>query len=404
MFGPHASRPRLLVVSAIGVAQILAFGASYYLPAIIAAPVAADTGWPLPWVVGALSLGLLVSGLVSPAIGRLIERSGGRRVLAGSAVLMAAGLALLAGAPSLPMFLAAWLVMGLAMGAGLYDPAFAALGRLYGDQARGAITQVTLYGGFASTVCWPLSAFLVAQVGWRGTCLAYALIALTVMLPLYLIGLPQEAPRPPALPAAEAAAPAPSPCGRRSALIVFAMIMTLSSVVTTVVSVHLITLVQARGLDLAAAVGLGMLIGPAQVGARVIEATFGRHHHPLWSLLVSMVAVSAGLAMLMGGAGVMAAGLVLYGGGNGVRSIARGTVPLALFGREGYAALMGQLAAPALLAQAASPAIGTVLIAQVGPVATTLLLCAAAGINIALCLVLLAIAPVKRIGAAPPRP
>jgi hypothetical protein len=154
---PAASRPRLVVVSAVGVAQILAWGSSYYLPAVLAGPIAADTGWPLGWVVGALSGGLLVSGLVSPRVGHVIERHGGRPVLATSAVLLALGLLGLGLAPGLPFFIAAWLVIGFGMGCGLYDPAFSALGIPYGETARASITHVTLFGGFASTVCWPLA-------------------------------------------------------------------------------------------------------------------------------------------------------------------------------------------------------------------------------------------------------
>lgn len=174
------ARPRWAVVSSVGVAQILAWGSSYYLTAVLAGPVTADTGWPLSWVVGGLSIGLLVSGLVSPRVGHLIERRGGRPVLAGSACLLAVGLLALGLAPTLPFFVAAWIVIGFGMGAGLYDPAFSTLGRLYGENARSAITHLTLFGGFASTVCWPLSAFLVEHVGWRSTCLTYAAIHVVV--------------------------------------------------------------------------------------------------------------------------------------------------------------------------------------------------------------------------------
>lgn len=179
-----ASHRRMAVVSAIGTAQILAWGSSYYLTAVLAGPVAADTGWSMAWIVGGLSLGFLVSGLVSPRVGRLIDAHGGRPVLAASAVLLACGLLTLGLAPTLPMFVGGWLVIGLGMGAGLYDPAFSALGRLYGDAARSAITHVTLFGGFASTVCWPLSAFLVDHLGWRGACLTYAAVHVGVVLPL----------------------------------------------------------------------------------------------------------------------------------------------------------------------------------------------------------------------------
>ncbi|MBY0252501.1 MAG: MFS transporter, partial [Methylobacterium organophilum] len=181
-----SGRGRLTVISALGMVEILAWGSSFYLPAVLAGPIAADTGWPLAWVVGGLSIGLLVAAIASPRVGIAIHRHGGRPVLALAALLLAAGHVVIGLAPNLPAFLAGWLLLGLGMGCGLYDPAFATLGRLYGAEARPAITTLTLWGGFASTVCWPLSAFLVEQVGWRGACLAYAGLHLAVTLPLVL--------------------------------------------------------------------------------------------------------------------------------------------------------------------------------------------------------------------------
>jgi Major Facilitator Superfamily len=387
---PAASRPRVVVTSAIGLAQILAWGSSYYLMAVLAGPVAADTGWPLSWIVGGLSLGLLISGLVSPRVGGLIDRRGGRPVLAASAILLSLGLLALGMAPSLPVFVGAWLIIGLGMGAGLYDPAFSTLGRLYGDTARSAITHVTLFGGFASTVCWPLSAFLVERIGWRGACLTYAAIHIAVVLPLYLFGLPAEPTRThPATPARTGRTQRGSiGRGQRTAFVLLATGFTLASVIMTVIAVHMLTLLQSQGVALAAAVGLGALIGPSQVGARVLEMLFGRKTHPIWSLLVSAVLVAVGLAMLVGEPGIAGAGIVLYGAGSGIRSIARGTVPLALFGREGYAILMGRIAMPTLIAQAASPPLGAWLLGY-GATTTLAVLFGTAVVNIGLVLALL---------------
>lgn len=378
-----ASRPRLVVVSAIGVAQILAWGSSYYLPAVLAAPIAADTGWPLAWVVGALSVGLLVSGLVSPRIGHLIDRHGGRPVLAASAGLLAVGLFGLGITPTLPMFVVAWVVIGLGMGAGLYDPAFSTLGRLYGEKARPAITQVTLFGGFASTVCWPLTALLADQLGWRGACLTYAAVHLGVVLPLYLLAVPREAER---VPQASSSGPPPGHVRpeQRLAFVLLAAGFTLAYLVMTVIAVHLLTLLQAQGLALAAAVGLGALIGPSQVGGRILEMTFGKSLHPVWSLLASSMLVAVGLGLLVVVPGVAAACILLYGMGSGIRSIARGTVPLALFGKEGYAVLMGRLAMPSLLATAAAPMLGAWLLESFGPTGTLVALFGASVLNLAL--------------------
>jgi MFS family permease len=387
---PATRRSKLAIVSSIGVSQVLVWGSSYYLPAVLAHPTSADTGWPLQWVIGSLSLGLLVSGVVSPLVGRLIERRGGRPVLASSAVLLAAGLVVTGFAPNLPVFVAGWVIIGLAMGAGLYDPAFSALGRIYGEQARGAITQVTLFGGFASTVCWPLSAALVAHAGWRGACLAYAAIALVIVLPLYLFGLPREATRQP-VPVAGRRPGRVRP-DQRVAFLLLAAGLTLASMIMTVIAVQLLSLLQTRGLTLAAAVGLGALVGPSQVGARVLEAALGRGRHPIWSLVASAVLVAIGLGMLAAEPGAIAFGLILYGAGSGVRSIAQGTVPLALFGREGYAVLMGRLALPKLVAQAASPSPGALLRGIWGADATGAILCAAAVVIVALAWALVPIA------------
>ncbi|MEE7464985.1 MFS transporter [Methylobacterium fujisawaense] len=352
-------RGKLTVISALGVVEILAWGSSFYLPAVLAGPIAADTGWPLAWVVGGLSIGLLVAAFASPRVGLAIHRHGGRPVLALAALLLAVGLATLGLSPNLPVFLTGWLIVGLGMGCGLYDPAFATLGRLYGAEARPAITTLTLWGGFASTVCWPLSAFLVEHAGWRGACLAYAGLHLLVTLPLVL-GLIPRAPASVAAGDEGRREDVPFTPRERRAFLLMAGVLILGGTVMTLVSVHLITLLQARGVALAAAVSYGALIGPAQVGARIVEMANKGRHHPLWTLTVAMALVAAGLAVLEAGVPAVGVALVLYGAGNGIYSIARGTVPLALFGAARYPVLVGRLARPGLLAQALAPSLGAV--------------------------------------------
>lgn len=371
--GSHGKPGQALVVTVLGLTQILAWGSSYYLLAVLAPEVAGSTGWPLPWIVGGLSLGLMMAGLVSPRVGRTIDRRGGRPVLAASAVLFAAGLCGLAAAPSLPVYLAAWAVMGLAMGAGLYDAAFATLGRLYGQGARQAITSLTLFGGFASTVCWPVSAYLVSVFGWRGACLVYAGVHLALALPLYLFALPavagnkeQPAGSAPKHGQADNRGGAANPPSR-PLFVLLAATITLGSAVSALMSVHLLSLLQARGLPLAAAVALGALVGPSQVGARAVEMVIGRYHHPIWTLMAATLFVAVGLGQIWAGLPMIALGLMAYGAGIGIESIARGTLPLALFGASGYATLMGRLAMPSLLAQAASPVIGALLLQRIGP-------------------------------------
>jgi MFS family permease len=288
----RVSRPslaRLPVVSVLGVTQIFAWGSSYYLPAVVAGPIVKDTGWPLPWVVGGLSVGLLVAGLVSPRVGRTIDRHGGKPVLAASAVLLSGGLVALGLAPNITTYLFAWMIIGAGMGAGLYDAAFGALGRYYGESARGAVATLTLFGGFASTVCWPLTAWLVETFGWREACLAYAALQLCVALPAYLLLLPHTECAPPTstnFGLRESKQPIAK--DRESAFLILATIVTIASAVTAVVSVHLLAILEARGATLATAVALGALVGPSQVGARAIEMALGRFYHPIWTMIAAM--------------------------------------------------------------------------------------------------------------------
>ncbi|MET3590786.1 MULTISPECIES: MFS transporter [Mesorhizobium] len=385
------ARNRHVLVSALGVTQILAWGSSYYLPAVLAAPIAADTGWSLASVVAGLSCGLLLAGLVSPITGRLIQRHGGRPVLAASSLLLAAAHLLLAAANIYPLYLLAWLLMGLGMSSGLYDAGFATLGRLYGLGARGAITNLTLFGGFASTICWPLSAFLVQHEGWRFTCVCYAAIHLLICLPLHLWVIPP----PPA------AAPAParielrqaSATGReRTRFILLASIQTVAALIASMLSVHLLTLLQLRGVSLAVAVGLGALVGPSQVGARAAEMLIGRNrHHPIWTMLASVSLLATGVWLLLASRSAIALALILYGAGNGIHTIARGALPLVLFDPQRYAALMGKLATPSLIVQAAAPSIGALLLGAGGGnlVLTTLALAATLNLGLCVCLVAL---------------
>jgi MFS family permease len=284
------------VISVLGVTRILAWGSSYYLPAVLAAPIAADTGWPLSWVVGGLSLGLLVAGLASPHIGSTIDRLGGRPVLAFSAVLIGLGQLGVGASTTLPVYIASWLVMGAGMGAGLYDAAFGTLGRLYGQGARSAIATLTLFGGFASTACWPLSAFLVETFGWRGACYTYAAIQIGISLPLYLFALPRETRAKTASITDELPEPTFGPSAMLIALL--AITLTLAAFLSSTLSVHLLTILQDRGATLALAVGLGAIVGPSQVGARAIEMAIARWHHPIWTKLVSAASVTVGIGLL----------------------------------------------------------------------------------------------------------
>jgi len=389
--------PRL-IVPALGITQILAWGSTYYLLSVLAKPIAADTGWPLAWIIAGLSLGLLIAGLASPVVGRQIHRRGGRPVLAASAVLMGIGLLGLAASRSLPMFIAAWIAIGLGMGAGLYDAAFSTLGRLYGQAARHHITTLTLFGGLASTACWPLSAFLLSELGWRGACVTYAAIQLLFSLPVYLLAISDR--HAPSWHAADksAVAVAHSPRRTRAIFILLATTIMIGSTLSAVMSVHLLNMLQAHGIALAAAVALGAMVGPSQVGARFIEMLVSRYHHPIWTKLTSVSLVALGIGLFWAGIPITAMALILYGAGIGLESIARATLPLALFGAANYAPIMGRIAMPSLIAQAAAPSVGAVLIQWFGIESALGAIVAVALANVALVMGLLAITARQRRG------
>jgi predicted MFS family arabinose efflux permease len=377
---------RRIVVTALGVTQILAWGSTFYLLAVLAPYIARDTGWAYDRVIAGVSVGLLVAGIVSPRVGRFISSHGGRPVLATSALLLAAGLAALGLAPNFSLYLAAWAIVGLGMGAGLYDAAFSTLGNIYGSNARSTITSVTLFGGFASTVCWPLSAYLVQAFGWREACFVYAAIQIVVALPLHLLALPRGRER------SDVNEPGRGPVrlqpGERAAFAILSAVITIGAAILSTVGTHLLPLLQARGLELAAAVALGTIVGPAQVGARVIEMLAGRHYHPVWTMIASAVLVAISAVMLLAGFPLVALAIVLYGAGNGIGSVARGTLPLALFGAERYPVLMGRLALPLLVAMAVSPYLGGLAFQRGGADATLGMLAALALTNVALVIAL----------------
>jgi MFS family permease len=382
-----ANLDRRVVITALGIAQILAWGTSFYFPAVFAGPIVADTGWSLGFVVGGTSVGLLVAGLISPQVGKVIDVHGGRPVLLASSLFYAAGLAGIGLAPTLPVYLLAWVLLGIGMGTGLYDAVFAALGRLYGSQARGPITNLTLFGGFASTVCWPLSAFMIEHAGWRAACFVYAALHLVVALPLQMAVI-RRVPKPAAAaPAPDDAAPAAAPARIANETLIFALlalVLSIAAGIGSIVVVHLLIFLQARGVDFAVAVSLGTLFGPAQVGARVVERLFGNRYHPIWTMIGSCTLMAVGLLLLAERFPILLLVILLYGAGYGISWIGRGTLPLALFGPVRFSRLMGKLAFPSLIVQALAPSAGALLIEASGADATIGVLTVLALINVVL--------------------
>jgi len=303
----------------------------------------------------------VVSAIVGPMAGRAIDHWGGRPVLMSTSVGFALGLALLAMTTGPLGLFAAWIVLGVAMGSGLYEAAFSTLVRLYGHESRNVITGITLIAGFASTVGWPLTALLEAQVGWRGACLAWAALHIALGLPLnallprvrrgtsnepHVVPLTHEddAPRP------AAAAPA------AFTAVLMAFVFAVTWFISTAMAAHLPRLLQAAGATLAVAVGVGALVGPSQVAGRLLEFGLLRHVHPLLSARIASLGHPLGVAaLIIAGPPAAVLFVVLHGAGNGILTIAKGTLPLVVFGPSGYGERQGWLMFPARVAQAMSP-------------------------------------------------
>jgi MFS family permease len=353
---------RNVIVAALGTTQTVAWGSSYYLPAILAEPIAEGLGVSRALVFGVFSGSLLLSALLGPAVGRAIDNRGGRGVLVLSNVVLAAGLVLLAFAHGVVGLAMAWAVLGVGMALGLYDSAFATLAGLYGRAARRPITGITLIAGFASTIGWPLSAFLDAILGWRGTCLTWAALHLLIGLPLNRLLIPRAAP-----PERTAEPEVSTPASPRGTMAILAFVFAATWFVTGAMAAHMPRLLEIAGATSTAAITAAALVGPAQVAARLVEFGALRWMSPLVSarIAAALHPLGAGILAAFGAPAIMAFAL-FHGAGNGLLTIAKGTLPLAIFGPVGYGLRSGVLAAPARAAQAASPLIFGLLIDWLG--------------------------------------
>ena len=348
------------LVPALGIAQIISWGSLYYGISVLGAAIGSDLGLTPAHVFGAYSAGLLLSGLTAPIAGRAIDRLGGRVVLSAGSIVAALALAWLARADSLVEYYAAWCVGGVAMGLTLYDPAFATLSQHFGTSYRKALTALTLFGGFASTVFWPLAQLGLTHWGWRATLLSFAALHVAICLPLHALLIPSgSSVAPPAAGDDQRGATALPRSTASTAFRALALSFALNSFVFSAVSAHLIGMMEGGGMAAGDAVVIAALIGPMQVAGRIAEITFGRNLRAASVGIVAAGLLLIALAVLLAGAKItIVAALVFagfYGLSNGVMTIVRGTVPAELFGRAAYGTLLGRLAAPSLIARAAAP-------------------------------------------------
>jgi MFS family permease len=352
-------------VVALGITQITAWGTSYYCLGVLAGPIGRDTGWSRGFIFLGFTVALLVMGLVSSTVGRMIDRRGGRAVMTLGTALVSAGLLGLAYVPNRAAYLAVWAFLGVGMRLCLYDAAFAALVQVAPSRGRSAISYLTLFGAFASSVFWVVGHSLEEHVGWRHTLALFALVNLVVCLPLHWFGLARREPADRAL--------APARAGRESvdgpplegrvrsiAIALFALIMSLNGYVFGVVSVQLVSLLEAAGLATATAVWVASLKGMAQFGGRVVEIVFARNLRAITVGRIAIGILPPSLLLLLLGTGslpLVVAFTLIMGASQGAITIVRGAVPLALFGAKGYGAVLGVIATPVLVAGAVSPTV-----------------------------------------------
>ena len=363
----------VVAVNALGIAQITAWGTSYYCLGVLAKPIVAETGWAMATVFLGFSVALLVMGFISTSVGRLVDQIGARAVMSIGTIIVSAGLVALSQAHNQASYLVSWGVIGLGMRCCLYDAAFAALVQITPTRGRKAISYVTLYGAYASTVFWVIGHYLNDAYGWRGTLIIFAAINLVVCLPLNWVGLARRESTGHTAISANAAASPDGPVleGRMRVvgLALFALIMSLNGFVFGVISIQLVPLLETAGLAGATAVWVASLKGHGQFAGRVVEIFFGRNLKAVSIARIAIGVVPASLLLLLFARGdlwQLIAFTLLLGASQGVVTIVRGAVPLALFGAQGYGAVLGLIATPILLVNAFSPTAFALLVDRFG--------------------------------------
>ena len=345
---------------ALGVAQIVSWGTLFYTIAVLGAAMRADTGVSELWLFGSFTGGLFLSGIASPLIGREIDARGGRRTLVAGSLLAALASCVLGAAQGPASVLAGWLLAGIAMAACLYDPAFATLHQIAGASYRRSVTALTLFGGFASTVFWPVSQFLLDTLGWRETFYIYALLHLVLCVPIHVIAVPATR----TAVVAHAATDAPNVAHAGPVFWWLATALSAAAFIGSAIAAHLIGLLTATGLSARDAVLIGSLIGPMQVAGRIMEFAFNHRVRAIAIGTFAFALMAAALAIFtqVRGVWIIALAFVIpYGWANGIMTIVRGTVPAELFGHREYGALLGRLALPQFVLKAVAPFALTVL-------------------------------------------
>lgn len=364
---PGAAR----ALAVLSVTMIITWGTLFYGITLIGPRIMAETGWSKTLIYGAFSLSVLASGLIAPRVGGWIDKHGGRGLMALGAMVGGLGYVLLAVAQTPLLLYISYAVIGIGMAGSLYDPAFASLARIAGPKARTAITMLTLGGGLASTVFWPLGLWLLQYMDWRGLCLVYAGLNGIVCAGLHFVGI-SNAKAPPAAATAITQTgdhPLVSTSLRGRAIFVLAFVFMAVNMVSSSMSVHLVALMGSLGLTEAQAIAMGTLIGPSQSAGRLIELMLGGAYPVMRLGYVAVGLMPLSFAIVLAAGGMLwavYAFAVTYGLSNGLITIARGVLVLGLLGRENYGRTLGAIAAPTLAAKSVSPLAFAVLIDWMG--------------------------------------
>jgi predicted MFS family arabinose efflux permease len=353
-----------VLVSSLGIAQIISWGTLFYSIGVLGPAMRAELGATELFLFSAFTAGLLISGTAAPLAGRTVDRRGGRFVLSIGSTLGAVAMAIVAVSTHPWLLAAGWLVAGCAMAACLYDPAFATLSQHTGERYRRSVTALTLFGGFASTVFWPVSQFLLDTVGWRQAYAVFAALHLFVCLPIHRWIVPPR-PAEPASSGASATGAVDAPKRDEKRIRLFSASLALVSFIVGTLAIHVISLLTAAGLTAQQAVSVAMLFGPMQVAGRIVEMSLSRRISAVIAGYASFALITVALVALawVQGFGIMAFVFVIaYGAGNGVQTIVRGTAPAELFGREGLGAILGRIGSASQIARAVAPACFTAVI------------------------------------------
>lgn len=361
--------PTARVTMGLGFTQIVGWGTTYLMPSVLGRHLQDDLGLSPELVFAGITVMFAVSAICSPRIGRIVDRTGARSLMAVGSLIYAMALAGVSVSQGAVSYLACWAVMGVASTLALSTPASIAVVQVAGPRSRQAIAMLTIIGGLASTVFWPLTGVLEAKLGWRTTLLAYAALHLLACLPIHLLILPRRPPAHPPASGSAAASGTVAPDDRGRVFLLLSISLAFGAFVFTGVQLQMIEILRGLGHSPASALLLASMIGPAQVAVRVFELAFGHRYSIMRSAVFGSLMLPIGLGIALVAGDVFAVALfvvVTYGMSNGLKAVQRATLPLALFGRAQFGAYMGRLALPQGIVSAVSPPIMAAVLSQFG--------------------------------------